>query len=51
MIHAVRENREVIIPVSSVRHAVEIALAMYQSARKGQSVELPVRDDPGVWEE
>ncbi len=52
LIDAVREGREVIIPVTSVRPTVEIVLAMYQSAaRDGVSVELPVTDDESIWEE
>ena len=50
MIDAVNEDREVIIPVSSVRPTVEMALAMYQSAAKNRPVELPVSDDPTIWE-
>ena len=50
MIHAIRENREVVIPVSSVRPSVELALAMYQSAARNAPVELPVEDDPSIWE-
>ncbi len=49
MIDALRENREVVIPVASVRHTLEICLAMYQSAARGRPVELPVRDDESVW--
>jgi predicted dehydrogenase len=50
MIDAVRENREVIIPVASVRPTLEIVLAMYQSAAANRPVDLPVRDDDSVWE-
>jgi predicted dehydrogenase len=49
MIDAVRENREVVIPVSSVRPTVELVLAMYQSAARGKPVDLPIKDDPGIW--
>lgn len=49
MIEAIHENREVVIPVSSVRHTVEIVLAMYQSAARGRPVALPVTDDDSVW--
>ena len=49
MIDAVREQREVIIPVSSVRPTLEIVLAMYQSAARGKAVDLPVVDDESVW--
>jgi predicted dehydrogenase len=49
MIQAIQDDREVIIPVQSVRPTVELALAMYQSAAKGTSVELPIEDDPSIW--
>ena len=50
MIDAIREDREVIIPVESVRPTVEIVVAMYQSAARGRPVELPVEDDEGAWD-
>lgn len=50
MVQAVAEDREVVIPVSSVRHTVEIVLAMYQSAARGAPVDLPVEDDNSIWE-
>ena len=50
MVNAVRDNREVIIPVESVRPTVEIVLAMYQSAARNSPVELPVADDDSVWD-
>lgn len=50
MIDAVREDREVVIPVASVRPTLEIVLAMYQSAAQGRPVELPVEDDESAWE-
>jgi predicted dehydrogenase len=49
MIDAVNNNREVLIPVSSVRPSLEMVLAMYQSDYKGKPVELPVQDDENVW--
>jgi predicted dehydrogenase len=51
MIDAINQDREVIIPVTSVRPALEIVLAMYQSAARGQPVALPVQDDEAVWEQ
>ncbi len=48
-IEAIREHREPVIPVRSVRPTLEIVLAMYQSAAKGGPVALPVRDDPAIW--
>jgi len=49
VIDAVTEDREVMIPVSSVRPTLEIVLAMYQSAAQGRPVELPISDDDSVW--
>jgi len=51
MVDAIREDREVIIPVSSVRPTVELVLAMYQSAARGEAVDLPIQDDPDIWDE
>jgi hypothetical protein len=50
-VDAIREDREVIIPVSSVRPTVELVLAMYQSAARGEAVDLPIQDDPDIWDE
>lgn len=50
LIDAVRENREVIIPVESVRPTLELVLAMYQAAARNAPVHLPVTDDDSVWE-
>ncbi len=50
MIDAVREDREVAIPVSAVRPTLEIVLAMYQSAAHGRPIDLPVEDDSSIWE-
>ena len=47
---AIETNREVAIPCQTVRHAVEISLAMYKSARLGEPVALPLVDEEGVWE-
>lgn len=49
MVDAVREDREVVIPVSSVRPTLEIVLGMYQSAARNVPVELPVEDDDSIW--
>jgi predicted dehydrogenase len=48
MINAIQEDRKVIIPASSVRHTLEIALAMYQSAKENRPVELPLKKDPEI---
>jgi UDP-N-acetyl-2-amino-2-deoxyglucuronate dehydrogenase len=50
MIEAIDQNREVIIPVISVRPTLEIVLAMYQSAARHQPVDLPVQDDKNIWD-
>ncbi|NQT93250.1 MAG: Gfo/Idh/MocA family oxidoreductase [Lentisphaerae bacterium] len=50
MIEAVNVDREVVIPTRSVRHTVEIALAMYQSAARNAPVNLPIKDDPTIWD-
>ena len=50
MVDAVREDREVVIPVPAVRPTVELVLAMYQSAARNAPVALPIQDDPSVWE-
>ena len=51
MVDAIQEEREVVIPVSSVRPTVELVLAMYQSAARGKAVELPIEDDATIWDE
>lgn len=51
MINAIRNQRDVIIPVTSVRPTLEIVLAMYQSAaRNNAPVDLPVQDDERAWD-
>jgi hypothetical protein len=50
MIEAINQNREVIIPVTSVRPMLGIVLAMYQSAARNQPVNLPVQDDKSIWD-
>jgi len=49
LIDSVNENREVVIPVASVRPTLEIVLAMYQSAARNAPVNLPVQDDDSIW--
>jgi len=49
MVDALREEREVIIPLTTVRHTLEIVLGMYQSAARRRPVELPVADDDSIW--
>jgi len=50
MIDAVNEDREVIIPVSDVRHTLEVVLGMYASAGKGGSVDLPLAPGTRIWD-
>lgn len=47
---AIENNGELAIPCETVRPAVEIALAMYKSARLGEPVHLPLVDEERVWE-
>jgi predicted dehydrogenase len=49
MIDAINQDREVVIPVITVRPTLEIVLAMYQSAARNQPITLPVQDDESVW--
>lgn len=49
MVDAINQNREVVIPVASVRPTLEIVLAMYRSAALAQPVTLPVQDDESIW--
>ncbi len=50
MAEAVRGRGEPIITGASARKTLEIALAMYQSAAAGKTVELPVVDEELIWE-
>lgn len=49
MVRAVAEGREPMITLASVRPTLEWALAMYQSAKLGTPVELPILDEDAVW--
>lgn len=49
MVDAINSNREVLIPVASVRPSLEIVLAMYQSAARDECITLPVKDDEDIW--
>jgi predicted dehydrogenase len=49
-VDAIREGREVVIPCTSVRPTLEMALAMYQSDRLGRPVTLPLDNEDDVWE-
>lgn len=50
MIDCIGTEKDVVIPVTSVRGSLEIVLAMYQSAAKNEPVEWPIKDDDSVWE-
>jgi predicted dehydrogenase len=43
MVHAVQQDREPYVPGRDARRAVECILAIYESARTGQTVELPLQ--------
>lgn len=49
MIDSIRTNKEVVIPVDSVRPTLEIVLAMYQSAYHHKTIESPFYDDENIW--
>jgi predicted dehydrogenase len=49
MVHAIRDRRPPMITLESVRPTLEWALAMYQSAKQGAPVELPLADEQAVW--
>jgi predicted dehydrogenase len=49
MIDCIKSDRDVVIPVTSVRPTLEIVLAMYQSAKHNRPVSLPISDDD-VWD-
>ena len=49
MIECIGSDRDVVIPVASVRPTLEIVLAMYRSAKQGRAVSLPVSDDDALW--
>jgi predicted dehydrogenase len=49
MVRAVAEGREPMITLASVRPTLEWALAMYQSAKQGRPVQLPILDEDAVW--
>lgn len=48
-IDAINQDREVCIPVATVRPSLEMVLAMYQSAARNAPVDLPIQDDPRIW--
>jgi UDP-N-acetyl-2-amino-2-deoxyglucuronate dehydrogenase len=50
MVDAIRENRDPVIPITSVRPTLEWALAMYQSAKEGATATLPVLNEDAIWE-
>jgi predicted dehydrogenase len=50
MASAVRDGGDPLIPDRDARHSLEIALAMYQSAKTQRPVRLPLADERGVWD-
>ncbi|MCE9591112.1 MAG: Gfo/Idh/MocA family oxidoreductase [Planctomycetes bacterium] len=49
MARVVREGVDPLITAASARGTLEVALAMYQSARTDREVVLPMTDESGVW--
>jgi UDP-N-acetyl-2-amino-2-deoxyglucuronate dehydrogenase len=50
MIDCIGSDRDVVIPVTSVRPTLEIVLAMYHSAKHNSPITLPIADDEHVWD-
>lgn len=50
MAAAIVEDREPCIPATSVRPTLEMALAMYLSAKEGRPVELPLETEIGIFD-
>ncbi|MFB3894392.1 MAG: Gfo/Idh/MocA family protein [Phycisphaerae bacterium] len=50
MANAVRTGRDPLITAPSARNTLELALAMYKSAKLGRPATLPVRDEESVWD-
>lgn len=46
---AIEAGREPMVPLASVLPTLEWALAMYQSAKEGRPVDLPLADETAVW--
>jgi predicted dehydrogenase len=49
MIDCIKSDRDLVIPVTSVRPTLEIVLAMYRSAKHTRPITLPISDDDTVW--
>jgi len=49
MVSAIEHGREPMITLASVRPTLEWALAMYQSAKQHETVDLPILDEQAVW--
>ena len=49
MVDAIQNDREPMIPLRSVRHTLEWALAMYQSARQNAPVTLPLLNEDAAF--
>ena len=50
MIHAIFNNHDPFIHATSARGTLEIALAMYQSAKLGREVHLPICNEIDIWD-
>ena len=50
MARAVREGCQPLITAPSARNSLEMALAMYKSAKTHQAVQLPLMDEQSIWE-
>jgi len=50
MVDAVLEDRDPCIPLPATRGTLEIALAMYQSAKRDDPIILPIQNENDVWD-
>jgi predicted dehydrogenase len=49
MVDAIERDREPMVTLAAARVTLECALALYVSAERNSSVDLPLDSDPGVW--
>ena len=50
MVTAIRDDRDPVITAGTVRPTLEMALAMYLSAKLGQPVDLPLESEEGIFD-
>ena len=50
LVKAINEGGDPVITAGSARDSLEVALAMYQSAKLGKPVTLPITDEASIWD-